>query len=129
MLLVVSVHASADLPNDEEYTAMHIAIANVCRSAFEAPAIQRGATIMLCDMTDSIEEARHVFGRLQTEEWKQRITAYEQKFLSDRKELARTCESLADYPSPGRFCVLTSGPGESPKAEFSPSRNAGKAQF
>lgn len=112
-LLVFACSARADLPTSEDYLAQHLALAQECPKLFpdQAVAIQRGAAVMVCDMTDGTTELREMYARYQAKvKFAQRIKDFESELRRSSLDVVQqVCGELAIYPNPGRFCELSPG--------------------
>lgn len=120
-ILVFSVGAYADLPTDQEYLALHMAASTICPSLFPGKAIQIGAAVMMCDMTDSTDERKAVYQSLIGSDVGARVISKMEELLKKDLELTRKfCDELARYPNPGQFCILTSDSSGRAKATLMP---------
>jgi hypothetical protein len=110
-LLLVSAGASADLPTDQEYLALHLATANICSSLMptKSAELKRRAAIMVCDMTDGTDEIKRMYEEFRRDpSFDEKVRSFEVEIQKDSPaEILQVCESLPKYPNGGKFCTVT----------------------
>ena len=110
LLVLGQSTAIADLPDQEEYLALHIALASLCPQLVpqRAKRIEAGAAVMLCDMSRGNDMNTRMFKELTSApSFAPKLRQKEVALKAESPEAwEQECSELEKYPKEGQFCML-----------------------